>query len=378
MPFLPPLRLTGATILREGELRQRSVAIARGKISKGPLPAVDLTGFLILPGIIDMMALPPALTGPQTPARILREAQRQAAAAGVTTGWLAAGWSWQGGHDCPERGEALLRALAQPSGPVDLRPALRVETARSDLGPRLSALIAELRPQLLYFENTRDRLDRLEANDPVAFAAEAATLGLDAARLRSALCAAQTRAHEVPRHLCRIAEALDAVGAHYGSLDDSGGDIRESYSMIGARLATRPAAHSAAAASRAMGNPVLIGAGQHGLGDDLLQARLGNALVSDGNWPALAARALALAGRDFADLPRVWPLVSATPAEIMGLADRGTLDYGRRADLAVVNAATRRVEATICAGRLAHLSGLARERFKAAWNTEGFNAIAAE
>ncbi|MDN3710896.1 hypothetical protein QWZ10_02000 [Paracoccus cavernae] len=92
MPFLPPLRLTGATILREGELRQRSVAIARGKISKGPLPAVDLTGFLILPGIIDMMALPPALTGPQTPARILREAQRQAAAAGLPrAGWRRAG-----------------------------------------------------------------------------------------------------------------------------------------------------------------------------------------------------------------------------------------------------------------------------------------------
>ena len=39
MPHLPPIRLTGATILREGELRQRSVAIARGRITRGPLPA---------------------------------------------------------------------------------------------------------------------------------------------------------------------------------------------------------------------------------------------------------------------------------------------------------------------------------------------------
>lgn len=378
MPFLPPLRLTGATILREGELRQRSVAISRGKISKGPLPAVDLSGFLILPGIIDMMAEPPPLCGPASPARQLQEARLAAAAAGITTAWLAVGWSWQGGRDCPARAEALLRALPDSGGPIDLRPALRVEAARSDVAARLIALIAEIRPRLLYFQSTAETLSRLACEDRTALAAEAARLGLGLPDLEAALTAAAARAHEVPRHLCRIAEALDAVGARYGSLDDSGGDIRERYSMIGARLATRPAAYAAAAASRAMDNPVLIGAAQHGLGDDLLQARLGDALVSDGNWPAMAARALRLSGSDFADLPQVWPLVSSTSAEIMGLADRGTLDYGRRADLAVVNMATRRVEATISAGRLAFLTGLARERFKAAWQAEGFAAIAAE
>ena len=52
----PPssLRLTGATVLRDGALQQRSVAFEDGRISKGPLPEVDLSGYLVLPGIVDL------------------------------------------------------------------------------------------------------------------------------------------------------------------------------------------------------------------------------------------------------------------------------------------------------------------------------------
>ncbi|MFD1807735.1 hypothetical protein ACFSHQ_04910 [Gemmobacter lanyuensis] len=52
--FLPPLRLTGAEILRDGELQRRSIGIAEGRITRGPLPEVNLSGYLILPGIIDL------------------------------------------------------------------------------------------------------------------------------------------------------------------------------------------------------------------------------------------------------------------------------------------------------------------------------------
>ncbi len=55
MPLpLPPLRLTGAHILRDGAMQQRSIGLAEGRITRGPLPEVDLSGFLILPGIIDL------------------------------------------------------------------------------------------------------------------------------------------------------------------------------------------------------------------------------------------------------------------------------------------------------------------------------------
>ncbi len=52
--LLPPLRLTGALVLRDGELQRRSLAFAAGRLTRGPLPEVDLSGFLILPGIVDV------------------------------------------------------------------------------------------------------------------------------------------------------------------------------------------------------------------------------------------------------------------------------------------------------------------------------------
>lgn len=56
-------------------------------------------------------------------------------------------------------------------------------------------------------------------------------------------------------------------------------------------------------------------------------------------------------------------MISTKPAEILRLTDRGVIDYGRRADLVVINKETRVVEATICAGRLTYVAGGAAQRF---------------
>jgi len=48
------MRLTGAQILRDGALQHRSIGLADGLITRGALPEVDLSGYLILPGIIDL------------------------------------------------------------------------------------------------------------------------------------------------------------------------------------------------------------------------------------------------------------------------------------------------------------------------------------
>jgi alpha-D-ribose 1-methylphosphonate 5-triphosphate diphosphatase len=46
-------------------------------------------------------------------------------------------------------------------------------------------------------------------------------------------------------------------------------------------------------------------------------------------------------------------MISAAPARVMGLDDRGTLATGSRADVVVMNPETRVIEATIAGGRLA-------------------------
>ena len=147
-------------------------------------------------------------------------------------------------------GYALVRAL-RPGGWPDLRPALRIESYRTDCTDALVALCREARLELAWFASDFGRLEDLRQHDPAALGAEARRLALDPAALALQLEAAALRRREVPRHLCRLAEALDEARARYGSIGDTGGAMRETHSMIGAGLAACPAAPSAAAAARA-------------------------------------------------------------------------------------------------------------------------------
>jgi alpha-D-ribose 1-methylphosphonate 5-triphosphate diphosphatase len=387
MTYLPPLRLTRATVLRDGALQDRSVAIAEGRITRGPLPEIDLSGYLILPGIVDLQSdaldrhLMPRPGAAVPPREALAAAEREAAAAGVTTVWLSQGWSWEGGLRTPEAAERMLQALSdhRPQAVIDLRLALRCETHLVDSAPRLLAAVRRYRTDFVIFaDQTAEVLDA--ARDvPQRLAARAARLGVDPAELIAAAQAARGRAPEVPRHLCRLAEAFDGLGVTYGSHADPDGETRERFAMIGAKLAALPLTRRAAATARAMGDPVIIGApdvqrgrNPSGLGScrvpalDLLRDRLCDALVSDFHPPALSAAAWKLADEGRMTLPEAWSLVSRAPAQILRLHDRGEIAPGKRADLVVVNAATRAVEATIAGGRLAYLAGEAGRRFLSA------------
>ena len=80
-------------------------------------------------------------------------------------------------------------------------------------------------------------------------------------------------------------------------------------------------------------------------------------LVSEDHYPSLAQAAWALADAGVRSFPRAWEMISRVPACILGLTDRGRIENGQRADFVLVNAETRDIEATISAGRIAHLSG---------------------
>ena len=183
---------------------------------------------------------------------------------------------------------------------------------------------------------------------------------------------AKERGGEVPRFLCRLAEAFDGLGVTYGSHDDETAETREWFSTIGAKICEFPTAHAPAAVARAIGDPVLMGApnvvrGGSQSGNiaavDLVRDGLCQALVSDYHYPSLAQAAFRLVDDGILDLPRAWAMISTKPAEIKRLPDRGRIEYGRRADLVVVNKDTRAIEATIAGGKLTHLCGLAARRF---------------
>lgn len=222
------------------------------------------------------------------------------------------------------------------------------------------------------------------ASRPAVFADWAARAGRSPEAHLETANAARRQAREVPRHLCRLAERFDALGVTYGSHDDGDGETRERYAMIGAKICEFPTSRTAAAVAHAVGDPVLMGApnvvrGGSQAGNiaavDLVSDGLCDALVSDYHYPALAAAAFRLVQDGVSDLPRAWAMISEAPARILRLADRGRLEPGLRADLVVVDPATRCIEATISGGRIAHLSGAVAERFLASTQR---TAIAAE
>ncbi len=367
-PFLPPLRLTGATVLRDGALRPRSLAVAGGRVTRGPLPEVALPGCLVLPGIVDLHAVP---TGGAA------AAEQAAAAAGITTAWLAHDLSWEGGAGAPERVEAALADL--PAGGIDLRVALRAETHLVAEGERMIALVRRHGIDQVMFRDSLAELLEMASAEPARFAERAAAAGRTTAELLDAMRAARARSREVPRHLCRLAEAFDVLGVVYGSLGDPDAETREIFSMLGARVAMFPSSRRVAASARAMGDPVVLSAGdvaaERVTAVDLVREGLCTALASARGPAAMTSAVWRLVDRGVCDVVRAWALVSSGPAEVARLPDRGRLDPGRRADFVVIREATRAVEATVSAGRLVHAAGEAGDRLVAA---VGDRALAAE
>lgn len=389
---MSPLRLTGAQILRDGAMQQRSISFANGRITRGPHPEVDLSGYLILPGMVDLHGdgferhMAPRPSAPFPMAAGLASFDREAAAHGVTTAYLAQGWSWEGGHRGPDHAEEIMVALElyRPVALIDLRLQIRAEIHLVDATARLIAAVKRFGIGYVVFNDHLEEGQHMARLAPGDFAVWARKVGKTADELAMAIEDATARSAAVPRSLCRLAEAFDDLGVVYGSHDDPDGETRERYSMIGARVAEFPLSRRAAAAAHAMMSPVIMGApnvvrrkSQAGnvSAQDLVADGLCDALVSDYHIPALPLAVWALVDRGVASLPQAWAMVSTNPAEILRMPDRGRLDPGLRADMVVVHAETRAIEATISGGRLAYLAGEAAHRFMAQPDTL---ALAAE
>ncbi len=373
---LPPLRLTGALTLRDGQLQRRSVAIAEGVVSTGPLPAVDLSGFYVLPGIVDASASDP-IAQPDGTVIGTRKLDRAAAERGITTRYLSLPWSWESPAQAPAATARLARAHAadRAMAATDLRLQLACETVMTHAADTLLDLVDDGVVQSVAFTTRAELARDLRRADPDGFGHWAWTRGCDAATLSAALDAALARETAVPRHLCRLAEAFDDAGLVYGSAGDRSAEMREHFSMFGARLCLAPGSARVAAVARAVGDPVLAPAADLLTpGSDrpgprtaaLLNAGHCDGLISGPSPVAPAAAAFHLVDLGLMGLARAWSLISTAPAAILRLHDRGRIDPGLRADLTVINARTRAVEATIAGGRMAHLTGTAAMRFAAA------------
>ncbi|MHA6325365.1 alpha-D-ribose 1-methylphosphonate 5-triphosphate diphosphatase [Roseivivax sp. CAU 1753] len=374
------LRLTGARVLGPEGWRTGDVAWAGGIFAAdADARAVDLSGFRVLPGIVDPHGdgferhMAPRRGALRAAGRGVVAAAAELAANGITTGVLAQFWSWEGGLRGPDFAEAVFASVAgmRDRLEIDLRLQLRLETHYLESYARAEAAIARYGIDYVVFNDHLPH-DRLAAGRrPARLTGQALKSGRNPEAHLALLQALHAAGDAVPEALDGLTARLRGRGVRMGSHDDANAETRAAWRRRGVRLSEFPETEAAARAAHAEGEGVILGAPNVARGAshkgnasarDLVAAGLCDALASDYHYPAPLAAALTLVEEGLCDWRAAWALVSSGPARLLGLADRGTIAEGARADLIVLDAHDH-VGATIAAGRVAYLTGAVARRF---------------
>ena len=180
----------------------------------------------------------------------------------------------------------------------------------------------------------------------------------------------------VPDAVAGLAARLADKGVVLGSHDDDSAATRELWRGCGLTISEFPETLEAADAAKAAGDPVVMGApnvvrgGSHSgkaSASDMIAAGLVDALASDYHYPAPKQAVMRLVEEGVCDFAQAWHLVSAGPAGVLGLSDRGTLEAGKRADLVIVDAESGRIGGTLVGGAVSFMAGDLATRFMGAW-----------
>ena len=361
------LQIADGAIEAEGsERRQESLGI-------------DARGLLVLPGIVDLhgdaferqMMPRPGVDFPIDVALI--DSDRQAIANGITTVFHAATWSWEPGLRSGDNARQLLQNIEtmRPQLAADTRFHLRHETYNLDAEAGLREWLSDGRIGLFAFN---DHMDTTVANltKPQKRSRMVERTGLSNRVFDGLVDRIVSRAADVPASVARLADAARKAGVRMLSHDDDTPAMRRSFRSQGVTIAEFPVNEETAREAAEGGDFIVFGApnvvrgGSHTgwtKAIDMIAKGLCSILASDYFYPAPLLAAFRLAADGVLPLPAAWDLISSAPARAAGLADRGVLDAGRRADILVVDAAQPlrpRIVAVIAAGRLVHITDARR------------------
>lgn len=358
----------GALCIEDGRIAEISETPVAGAAIRGG-------GLLLMPGFVDMHGdmiereVEPR-PGVRMPMELgLRDLDRRLKVSGVTTGYAAVSFNPKSSYGhlrSYEHSTAMLRALR------DMRPVLKVDHrvhARFEVTyPRALAVVEELIAEgtvdlVSLTDHTpgqgqyRD-LERLRART-------AAEKGLSEEEAEAVL---RERIEEKRRGVGDLAATLEAISgscaAHGIGLashdDDTAGKVALMVSL-GAAISEFPVTMEAAEEARARGLVTAMGApnalrGESYSGNlsarDAHAAGLLDILAADYHPSAILPALLVLAEQDPEGLAGAVRLATANPARALGLADRGEIAPGRRADLVIADdAGVGHVRATLVAGR---------------------------
>lgn len=349
----------------------RIVAIAE----RGPAPAdsIDGRGAFLVPGLVDTHSdglekeIRPRPTSRFAEDFALRNFEGRLRAAGITTVFHGVGFEERFEHGRSiEQAEAVCRVVAARDAsstvPVDHRILYRME-ARSPRGideaerhfahPEHASSGSGLGEQrvlpLVSFEDHspgqgqfRD-IEAYAASIPEDKIPEGMTRAdLVEERIAAAEAARSNRDRTLERLVGHAAAGRIRLLAH--DCEDAD-QITDAHGSWSASVSEFPLTLDAARRAVDLGMSVVMGApnvllgGSHSgnvAAEDTVRAGVCTGLASDYLPASLLAAAFLLAERGAVDLPAAIGLVTAGPAAIGGLDDRGRLEVGLRADLALV------------------------------------------
>jgi alpha-D-ribose 1-methylphosphonate 5-triphosphate diphosphatase len=384
---LADLKLVGAEVLGPEGLHREALSINGGQISEdghaGTTRTVDLGGYLVLPGIVDLHGdgferhLAPRRGAMKQMAEGLIATEAELAANGITTAVLAQFVSWEGGLRGIDFADQVFHAIRKtaPDLVTDLRAQMRLETHMLDLYDRVPHLLSEWDVSYIVFNDhlAHGRLAR--GKQPPRMVGQALKAGRNPEVHFQMMLDMHKRSADVPKALDALCASLAKKGVTMGSHDDASKEARDRWHERGVGIAEFPETLEAAEAAKARDDFVVLGApnvvrgGSH-KGNvsaiDLITLGLGDAIASDYHYPSPRRAALMLEKTGILSLAEAWYLVSAGPAKVLGLEDRGTLSAGKRADMVILDRMTERVCATMVKGRFSYLSGDISDRFLAA------------
>jgi alpha-D-ribose 1-methylphosphonate 5-triphosphate diphosphatase len=378
----PDLRLTGAQVLRPDGLDDTPLSIAAGRIADAGGREVDLSGFLVLPGIVDAHGdafekhLAPRRGAMKDLDQGLVATEAELAANGITTATLAQFYSWEGGMRGPAFAWQVFTALQEirPRLGTDIRPQLRFEFSMVEEYDAVLDMVGRFDIRYVVFNDHLPH-EALEAGKrPPRLTGQALRIGKNPEKHLADLQTLYSGLDAVPEALALLMPMLAEHGVLMGSHDDHTRADRALWHGRGALVAEFPETVEAAEAAKATGDAVVLGApnlvrgGSH-KGNvsalDLVAMGLCDALASDYHYPSMRRAAFLLANGGVMSFASAWGLISDGPARMLGLADRGRLTPGMRADLVVLDAARREICATLSGGQVTYMKGEAAARFLA-------------
>ncbi|UZD89930.1 alpha-D-ribose 1-methylphosphonate 5-triphosphate diphosphatase [Cognatishimia activa] len=372
------ISFVNAEVLGPNGLEPTPIAVSDGLLAAEiDARSVDLSGYWILPAMVDVHGdgferhLAPRRGALRDLGQGLMSADAELAANGIATATLAQFYSWEGGMRGPEFARRFLEAHRGCEMLTDTRIQMRFETHLLDDYSVFEELIDAFNVPYVVFNDhlPHDALNK--GKRPPRHTGQALKSGRSPEAHLELLKALHARSEDVTGALAALAKRLIKKDVLLGSHDDDTPEARGLFQDMGISLSEFPETIETAKAAKDGAGQVILGApnvvrgGSHSgkvSAAEVIASGYCDALASDYHYPALKQAAFRLVDDQVLPLETAWKLVSEGPARLLGLSDRGRLESGLRADLVILNPETRRIEATMVAGRFSHLTGGVAER----------------